>query len=373
MSSSRSKVPQAKHLLSSQQSNFVSWGSVGNALLGIVVVAWAWELSLYFWRKEGLFNWTPVQAPNVPEKMLEGRFATALNYLTAPFSVSWSNVPWLELGISAAMIVAFILLGYLLLEAIRMDLSPLARVCTALPLGAGAVGYATMLVGLTGYLNRWPVLGAWVALIVLGFFLRQRRKQLERFVCGGNDWMAEARNEQRYRGAREFYRRALTPLSRADVVFCCLAATLVAVISTLVFVHAVGQTETYWDSLILYMGYARKMFLQHGYPVKIVGQVGIGLGANYPHLYPTLTAQTAAIAGYWSDSFAQMLPPIASLISTLFVYLIGVELTRSRVVGWAWHSSFAPFRMVSPTASMPAITLWRLCTRRLSYISRFSI
>ncbi len=335
MPSKRNEVPQAKHLLPSQQSNFASWGSVGNALLGIVVVAWAWELSLYFWRKEGLFNWTPVHAPNVPEKMLEGRFATALNYLTAPFSVSWSNVPWLELGISAAMIMAFVVLGYLLLEAFRMDLSPLARICTALPLGAGAVGYATMLVGLTGYLNRWPVLGAWVALIVLGFFLRHRRRQLERFECSGNDWMAEARKEQRYRGAREFYRRALTPLSRIDVVFCFLAATIIAVISVLVFVHAVGQTETYWDSLILYMGYARKMFLQQGYPVKIVGQVGIGLGANYPHLYPTLTAQTAAIAGYWSDSFAQMLPPIASLASTLFVYLIGVELTRSRVVGWA--------------------------------------
>ena len=332
---SPSEDPQAKHHRSLQQSHFSAQRFVGNALLGIVVMTWAWGLSFYFWKKEGLFDWTPANGPGLPEKLLGGRFATALNYLTAPFSVVWSNVPWIELGISLAMIVAYMALGALLLSGSRMELPPLARICTSLPLGAGAVGYATMLVGLMGQLHRWPVVGAWAVLAVIGFVLLKRKKHRARIECGGNDWMAKVRREQQSIAAQAYRRQVTVPLSSFDLLFCAAAMILIAVISGLIFIHAIGQTETYWDSLILYMGYARKMFLQHGYPVKVVGQVGIGLGANYPHLYPTLTAQTAAMAGYWSDSFAQMLPPIASLVSTLFVYLIAQELTRNRVVGWA--------------------------------------
>ena len=48
-------------------------------------------------------------------------------------------------------------------------------------------------------------------------------------------------------------------------------------------------------------------FLEHAFPVKVVGQVGIGLGANYPHLYALLGASTATMWGHWSSLYQQLM------------------------------------------------------------------
>jgi 4-amino-4-deoxy-L-arabinose transferase-like glycosyltransferase len=99
-----------------------------------------------------------------------------------------------------------------------------------------------------------------------------------------------------------------------------LGWTLIALITLLTFIHGVAQRETYWDSLILYMGYARMMVEEGGVIRRVVGQVGIGLGANYPHLFEFFAAQTAALVGRWDDQHAQWMAPVAGLAATLLIY-----------------------------------------------------
>ena len=293
----------------------------------LLLLVWVAGLTVYFWQREGLFNWRALSGPNVPPRMLEGRFATVLAHLGAPFTVWWGNIPWIEIGIAVAVLCAYMVLGWLLLRPFALPIPRLAVFCTSLPLGAGAVAYATMLLGLGGWLNRWAVVSVWGLLFLVALAMWEYARRVRR-VSRSDPW--------RLQDEAARYRTLVTPQpTSAGRSFIFLAVELIVIISALVFVHGVAQAETYWDSLILYMGYARMMFLEQGYPVKVVGQVGIGLGANYPHLYPTLTAQTAALAGYWHDIFAQLLPPVASLVATLFVYLTATEMTRNRVIGWA--------------------------------------
>ena len=301
--------------------------TVAAHLGSLLLLAWVAGLTFYFWQREGLFGWTRLEGRGVPARMLEGRFATVLAHLAAPFNVWWDNVPWIELGIAVVVLGGYFVLGWLLLRPLHLPIPRLAVMCASLPLGAGAVAYATMLLGLAGVLDRWPVLAAWALLFLAAFAMHIAFRGIR---------VTSVLDPIRLRQEAAHYRRLVSVRpSDAGTAFIRMAVALIATISTIVLVHGVAQAETYWDSLILYMGYARKMFLEQGYPVKVVGQVGIGLGANYPHLYPTLTAQTAALAGYWHDIFAQLLPPVASLVATLFVYLTAAEMTRNRVIGWA--------------------------------------
>src|SRR5690606_23481927 len=84
--------------------------------------------------------------------------------------------------------------------------------------------------------------------------------------------------------------------------------------------HALFYPETYWDSLILYLGYARMTFLEGAFPFKAEAQVGIGLGANYPHLYPNYGAIGSTMFGAWSDMYQALAAPLAGLIATLLIY-----------------------------------------------------
>jgi hypothetical protein len=104
---------------------------------------------------------------------------------------------------------------------------------------------------------------------------------------------------------------------------------LIAGITLLTFAHGVGQGETYWDSLILYLGYARMMLEEGGVVRRVVGQVGIGLGANYPHLFEFFAAQTGALFGGWDDQHAQWMAPCAGLAATLLIYRTVLRLSGS--------------------------------------------
>src|SRR5690606_30762047 len=114
--------------------------------------------------------------------------------------------------------------------------------------------------------------------------------------------------------------------SPVSLVTFWVFVVLFGLITLFVTLHAVGEPVVYWDSLILYVGYARDIYRQGGFPEKVVGQVGVGLGANYPHLYELLTAQTAAVAGFWNDAFAQLLPPVATTAALVLVYYTALEI-----------------------------------------------
>jgi hypothetical protein len=309
----------------------------------VLLLAWAWLLVLYFLNREGGLRLDPLteQVPwleyVIPGFLLggahgQGAYPTILSSLCyAPFHVQWENIPWGALLWAFAALCLYQLLGSILLGCFDTCMPRGARYCIGFVLGAGASGVVMELVALAGLLTRWAVLVAWGLMLLAAWLAREWRCRRPDVHTPGRD--GHFARSSRVVHALAWYRKnRLAPTSVMMKAYFWLASGIAAAISFLILLHAVGHPETYWDSLILYMGYARKMFLEHGFPTKVVGQVGIGLGANYPHLYPLLNAQTAVVAGYWNGMFAQLLPPVAGVASMLLVYYMAEELTRDRMI-----------------------------------------
>jgi len=311
-----------------------------------LVVLWAAGLVLYFEFREGLVNWRWLHEPAAggifKEKGLpDPRFAPSpragvfqeilLNALGA-YDISWSNMPLGSLIFGTIMIGLYVLLGWLILGTLEVYLPRVARVCLSLVVGCTVVGIVMELVCMAGLLTQPVVVVVWLLLLgaAFGLLVRHRQEwQMPKRTPDGSRLSPAVRQDV----AHDWFRTVHPfPLSIGGKLYFVAASALVAVISFILLLHAIGQPETYWDSLILYMGYAKLMFLEGAFPLKVVGQVGIGLGANYPHLYPVLTAQTAAMAGSWNDIYAQLLPPVAGLVSTMLVFYTVLEISRDRLV-----------------------------------------
>ncbi|RJP32889.1 MAG: hypothetical protein C4527_05395 [Candidatus Omnitrophota bacterium] len=108
--------------------------------------------------------------------------------------------------------------------------------------------------------------------------------------------------------------------------FFCLA-----VITALSFYHALFFPVDYWDSLIYYVHYGKMTYQQGGFPILVCLQVGLGLGANYPHLFPLHQAVTATLFGQWSDLYGQFLCPLAGLGTVIVIYYLALHLFRDRL------------------------------------------
>lgn len=108
------------------------------------------------------------------------------------------------------------------------------------------------------------------------------------------------------------------------------ASTLLGVIIFLSFYHALLYPESYWDSLIYYLHYGKMTFLEKGFPVLYSGQVGLGLGANYPHFYHLLSAVPAVFFHSYSDYYGQFLAPFCGLLATFLIYETGLIVFRNR-------------------------------------------
>lgn len=105
------------------------------------------------------------------------------------------------------------------------------------------------------------------------------------------------------------------------------ALFLLVFITYWTFYHALVFPVTYWDSLILYVDYGEQTYLAHGFPTRVCAQVGLGLGANYPHFFPLTGASMATLWGSWKDSDAQFISPFAVLLATFLIYHLALRLT----------------------------------------------
>jgi hypothetical protein len=326
-----------------------SWWSV---LIQWLLVLWAVSLVFYFEIREGLIRWSWLFEPasgaanffrdrGLPDPRLErppaadapiAPYVEILKNALGPYDIQWGNAPWKELLIALAMLGAYTLLGWLLLAGFRVFIPVIARLCLAFTVGCGAAGIGGELLGMAHQLNRPSVSLLWAGLFGLGLIIWgqafARRDNVQTISADTQLTWAE----QRLRARDWFASTWPWPRSFGGNLLWAIYAALFTLISFVVLLHAIGEPVSYWDSLILYVGYARMMYLEGGFPLKIVGQVGIGLGANYPHLYEVLTAQTAALAGYWSDSFAQLLPPVAVTAALVLVYYSVLDLSRNRLI-----------------------------------------
>ena len=107
---------------------------------------------------------------------------------------------------------------------------------------------------------------------------------------------------------------------------------LVTLITLLSFYHALFYPETYWDSLIYYLHYGKMTYREHGFPILYCAQVGLGLGANYPHVYHLICATLAILFGQYTDFYGQFLSPFMGLIATILVYRTGKLIFESKEI-----------------------------------------
>jgi hypothetical protein len=177
-------------------------------------------------------------------------------------------------------------------------------------LGLGILGFGTTFLAIA-MLLLWPmVFLLWVAAFAGGIWLVRNQIQ----ASGGSWFFSPPLSSNGLKPPQP------EPASIPAHSFRVSAWILITLITLLTFLHGIGQRETYWDSLILYLGYARMMVEEGGIVQRVVGQVGIGLGANYPHLFEFFAAQTAVLFGGWDDQAAQWMAPLAGLAATLLIY-----------------------------------------------------
>jgi hypothetical protein len=284
--------------------------------LAAVLLGWALLISFYFlYRNAALL----VVFPN----------------LFRHYNLNFAAFQYWDCLYSAAAICVYLLIGHLFLACFDLYLPRLADLALSFVFGLGLVTVVFELLTMAHLLYQ-PVAIAAVGIILLVVLLAAVRHNASPVV--GTSEMVDPRffrRSQLYMARQKFHNSLIQPRSFAQQTAFCSAAGLIGLITLLTFYHGVLFPETYWDALILYIGYARKIFFAHAFPFKAVAQVGIGLGSNYPHLYPLMSASIATVVGHWSDLFAQLAPPFAGLLATLLVYQIVVRLSRNMLTAIA--------------------------------------
>ncbi len=210
------------------------------------------------------------------------------------------------------------LLGYGLIKG-AFRFRPLA-VLTAFPAGLGVTGVIFEALALS---NALTTLMVWILSIL---------------ASGAGLYLLRSSNQ------------ILPGYERVDVVPCSallrlLAWTLFTVITGFCFLQALFYPENYWDALIYYLYYSKLIFLNqgipfpvdpNGFPELVQCQVGLGLGANYPHLFLLWQASATKAFGEWSAYPGQWIPPLAGLATALIIYRCVLERWRSeRLALWA--------------------------------------
>lgn len=248
--------------------------------------------------------------------------------LIKPYSFAGGTMDWAMLGWSVGSIVVFTILGWFFLESQEVYLPGSATAALAFLLGLGLVGVLYEWLAIAQILRAPYVFLAPAVLLCILWPLAARATEKKTETGEGGSGGATKQAARRELAQDYELNSRIAPGTPSQRAFQFVATSIIAVISLLTFYHAVLYPEVYWDSLILYLGYARKMFYQQGVVVKMVGQVGDGLGANYPHLYEFLGAGITSAAGRWSSLPQQLLAPVAGLATTILVYHTALRLTR---------------------------------------------
>lgn len=236
-----------------------------------------------------------------------GRWFGIFSELGGPWSFSLRNTPaggMLQAIFALALTQLF---GVLTLRALRVRLPLLEEQALAFPIGFGLSGVflelLTMAHGLRP-LFLWPL---WAVMLGVAGWLAWRARGTESEALLAFPEPSPTVDDTAFPG-------------RVERAFTVAAVVLAGLITLATFWHALLLPESYWDSLILYLGYARMTFLQGAFPFKAEAQVGIGLGANYPHLFSTYGAMASALFNHWSDLPQRLAAPVAGLASTMLVY-----------------------------------------------------
>lgn len=285
----------------------------------VIPAVWAFLQVAYFWRTNpGL--WLGFEGK---------RGGVLAGLLSTDWSFSLYNTP--PLAFLTALLVAAMTgaVGALALRAADIFVRPRIALALGFAVGLGITGIAFELLTMARLLHTPAVWVVWLLLFgALGAIVYRRRRQpvwrwwrrppegderLVVFLDGKHPTRAAL--SRRVPHPDELY-----PWVAFERLFWRAGFALIAIMTIGIFWNALFFPESYWDSLILYLGYARMTFLEHAFPFKAVAQVGIGLGANYPHLFSTYGAVASTMFGEWSDLHQRLAAPLAGTLAVVLVY-----------------------------------------------------
>jgi hypothetical protein len=189
------------------------------------------------------------------------------------------------------------------------------RRLVAVGLGLGLVGWATMVLGIVGRLDRINVNIA-VFLLVCALLYVEFLK--ERFI--------PRRVLSNLREAFGMWAIARPRPSLGDLVF---SGSLIA-IAVVEYYQATTTPILHWDALVYHATMAKLMFHANGIPVIAGPSVGLQMSANYPPLFPALGAFFYCQVGAVDDLYLRLISPTAGLVTTLIVYKTASQLGSQR-------------------------------------------
>ncbi len=284
-----------------------------------LAAALPWAAALVF-----RYNWLMIPSEDHPFPGLWMVFAN----LSKPIAPGDGEFPYLPIAGAGIACLIFTFIGRLFLRCFELYLPRMMRWVLGFVCGIGVVGIILELLAIFHRLYAFSVWGVLFLLIVVLWRIAYR---VNSKVPSNADIGQDARV---FRRAMEnqvldrYQQSILRPQNGFAHLFSFIASILLATLIFLNFYHSVLFPEVYWDALILYLGYARMTFLEHGFPVKVVAQVGIGLGANYPHLFPLLGSTISTMYGSWSPYYLQFLTPLMGLATTFTIFHTVLRLTR---------------------------------------------
>ena len=249
-------------------------------------------------------------------------------WLFKPWGLGGGDFDFTAMAWALLAVGVMTVIGWFYLEGLELYLPRGAIMPLAYIFGLGLAGFVFECLAIPYALSRTTIAsGLGLLLLLLAIRAWWRGRRLPESGMGGDAGLQE--QLMRRTLARQTYEASLVrPAGAGGRLFRRLALFLIGAITFFNFWHALLYPEVYWDSLILYMGYARMTFLEGGFPVKVTGQVGIGLGANYPHLFAVLGSAVCTAAGQWSELPQRLMTPLAGLATTMLIYQTVLRMTR---------------------------------------------
>ncbi len=294
-------------------------GALGHAIAFVVLLVAGYFTAQFLISNEPL--WLTRDANGT---RLGGVFAA----LGLPFQWGGGSLEWRLVGWAVGSVAIMTVIGWFFLECFELYLPVTAKAALAYLSGMGICGFVFELLAMAGRLNRTGVFVSLGFILLILWFASVIAARKKPESWGGGEGGGAEQTMRRQLANERFAKCLVWPCGFFQSSFTFIAGLLIAVILLAIFYHAILFPEVYWDSLILYLGYARMMFYQHGIVRKVVGQVGIGLGANYPHLYSLLGAAASLAAREWTELPQRLITPCAAVASTVLVYHIALRLTR---------------------------------------------
>jgi len=245
--------------------------------------------------------------------------------------LSWqpnlAYIKFQEIAIAIIPLLVYVYMGHLFLKCFDIFLPPGAYVPLCFVLGLSIITFLGEICGIFGIFYGWAIVALSVATgVALIVSSSAHWIRPVKYSMGYADDRA-LRSAHRAVAKRAYYKTIIQPQGLSQTLFAFLFFGGIILTSLLIFYHSLLYPITYWDSFS-YLGMARSLFLNHRFPLKVVAQMGIGTGSNYPQMYRLASAIPSVVAGFWSNYFAQVLTPATGIITLLLVYHIILRLSR---------------------------------------------